>query len=235
MDILERLIRLANKLDKMRLFDEAAVVDEIVKEARGGFREQLAPDLMGRPDPTRMAPGGGAGGLRETSGPGILQPGQERGTASKARQSNPKVLRFQKQYNQLRRQLVQNKIMDVPTVKQKFPWLKPDGLAGPKTKGARPLFPEMRKMLQGGKPAPAAKPVAPPAQQPVAQPAQPAAPASGSVGNKEQLKALEQVFSQKKNNGEPLSSGQRNFLAKELQRYIQQGRTPSDLATDLGL
>ena len=235
MDILERLIRLANKLDEMRLFDEAAVVDEIVKEARG-YRELLAPGLMGVQDPTKMAPGAGAGGLKELSGPGILQPGQESGTAARGRKPNQKVLRFQKQYNQLRKQLVQNKIMDIPTVKKEFPWLTPDGLAGPKTKAARPMFPEMRKMLQGDKPKQPAPQLAPkPAPQPVAQPVQQPVPASGPVGNKEALTALEQIFSEKKNNGEPLASGQRNFLAKELQRYIQQGRTPSDLARDLGL
>jgi len=70
MNILERLIKIANTLDQQGMFDESALLDEIIREAVG-YREQLAPGMMGLEDPTRLPAGGGVGGLPRATGPGI--------------------------------------------------------------------------------------------------------------------------------------------------------------------
>jgi len=227
MNVLEKLTQLANKLDRKGLYDEAAIIDEIIKEAQGGYREQVAPELMSQPDPTRMPAGAGAGGLPAVSGPGIIQPGQ-RGTAGKGRpKPNPKILNFQKQYNALRRQLFENRIMDKQTVKQKYPWLNPDGLFGPRTRAARPLFPEMQKMLQSGRP-----------QQPAAQQQQPVDPTKPVQRQREQSGQSfdaaqaqsgpiyqELLISRKLPNGVG-----RADITKFIEQYMNNGMSPEDAA-----
>lgn len=102
----------------------------------------------------------------QTDVSGIAGAGQPKAKRLK----NIRVERFQKQYNQVRKQLVENRIISKQKVMQKYPWLKPDGIRGRRTIGAEKVFAEMQKMLQGGKPAisPARQSVElPPADKPV--------------------------------------------------------------------
>jgi len=141
MNILKQLIDIANSLDKKGLHAEASIIDDIIREAEG-FREQLAPGLMGPVDPTRMPPGAGAGGLPQ------VPPSVDKGTAGREEfVPVPKIQRFQRQFNQLYRKVRDLQIMARSTMREMFGRpLVVDGRAGPKTRAARAYFPQMQEI-----------------------------------------------------------------------------------------
>ena len=164
MNILEKLAEIANDLDKKGLYSEASEIDSIIREAEG-FREQLAPGLMGPADPSKMPPGAGAGGLPAAQdytpesgddfGSGHEGPGVS-GKGKKRFQRGPKVRAFQQQYND-----VWDKLMGLgiytPALGRR---LQVDGIRGPKTMRAERLFPRLQAILKNelSKVAPVSKP-----------------------------------------------------------------------------
>jgi hypothetical protein len=145
MNILDQLIQLANKLDQKGLYSEATLLDKIIKESEG-YRELLGPGIMGPEDPTRMGPGGGAGGLPayrppQPSPEGIAGKDQERVTGPRL---DFKVLEFQKDYNKLYDQLAQLGTLHMPALGRR---LREDAIRGPKTRRAEKLMPRMQAML----------------------------------------------------------------------------------------